>query len=62
MDLGEGPTTATLLKQLNSLLHSKYLSLYAQINVALIPHERNFCLQQTEAITENLNQSKYREQ
>ena len=29
--------------QCHSYLHSKYLSLYPQVNVTLAPRERNFC-------------------
>lgn len=40
---GRDPNTATFPNQHNLYLHSKYLSLYSQIDVALIHHQRS-CL------------------
>jgi hypothetical protein len=46
MDLGGESTTTILLSEHNPYLHSKYFSLYPQINVVITPHQGNFSLQQ----------------
>ena len=58
MDLEGESTMAALLKQHNSQLHSKYMSLYPQRSVILSCHQRNFFLQQLEITAENHIQSK----
>jgi hypothetical protein len=60
MGLGGEPTTASLPKQHNPQLPSKYLLLYTQISVILAPHQRNFSSLQMEIVMENHNQSKCR--
>ena len=54
MDLRGEPKTISLLNKHNPQLHCKYLSLYTQVSVVLIPHQGNLSLQEMETITEKL--------
>lgn len=63
MDLGEEPTTVSLLNQHNPKTYSKYSSLYPQVCIIFIPHHISFFFyQKEETITKakNHNQSKRR--
>lgn len=42
------PITVSFPNQSHSQMHSKYLSLYSQIGVVLIHHQRNLFVQQRE--------------
>jgi hypothetical protein len=46
-------TNAILLNQHNSHLYSKYISLFLQMSLAFITHQRNFFLQPMKTIIEN---------
>lgn len=52
MNVGEDPTTDTLLNQLNTSWYSKYLSSYPQVSYSSPSHQGQFSLKQTETISE----------